>query len=1215
MASSLCLNDDTLGPAVEGCRGDFDFTQRFESVILASIPAATFVVLALLRVAWLSQQPRIVGGAALQYAKLAASSVSVAIALSILVHVTIHKGYGRDVYTTAAAALGIGAGLAVLALSYAEHSRAARPSTLLMGYMLIQILFDIAMTRTSWMVARSDSAISFAVLRTASVVFKAAILVLEAQGKARWLQWGSNKHSPEDTTGIFSLGTYFWLNRLLLRGYKGVLSIDDLYTLGREMHSELLKKKLLAQLEQLPHPGIRFGLAKKLAKALAAQLLYPITPRLILIGFKYSQPFFIRALLDHLQHPEAPRSIGYGLIGASVLIYAGIAGSHALYWYLHQRALCMSRGCLVAVIYKKATEAKAEKLSDGAVVTLMSTDVERVIRGFTGLHEFWASIVEISLGLWLLERELARSFMASIAVILVCVAMTGIAANYTGDRQSRWMAQIQERVGLTANLVSHAKYLRISSTMALVSQALQKMRVHELHAGNSFRWLLIATATAGFISNAVVPVVVFGLTSTDLDNTTIFTSFSYTVLLTAPLATLFQSVPALNAALTCLGRIQSFLEAEGRHDFRQFCSPVAPGVGFPLDVHSESDEEPSKNAWTQPVEDSVQGNRAPTISVVDGTFGWTREKMALKNISATVPASQLTFVVGPVGSGKSTLCKALLGEVVMTAGQVNMTSGQPVVGYCDQRLFLANSSVKENIIGYSQYNQHRYDEVTEACMLRPDFLQMTDGDNTKIGSNGIKLSGGQRQRVCLARALYLECDLLVLDDILSGLDTNTADEVFHRVFGLGGIIRRRKVTAVLCTHSARYLSFAHHIITLASNGTLAEEGSFSHLMQDKGCMIGLGVPAEGELGPKDCVVDEMMPSEVSRDKPASFSADLEEKSRQTGDKRVYGHYLQSMSTAAAVICFATGLLSAAFRNIPTIWMKYWAEDALHKPDYFYVGIFGLFKALQLLFVFILCIVVVIWMTTEAGIKLHQELLEAVVNAPLTFFTTTDLGIVVNLFSQDMTLIDGDLPLALLNTVMNGFDVIAMAMIMAVSSPYAAISYPVLLLVLYAVQRFYLRTSRQLRLLDLEAKSPLYGIETLRAFGWIETEITRNQQLLDTSQRPAYFLAVVQQWLFFTLQVFSMFVAVMVVTVATQTTKSNPGFAGASLITLMSWCETISLVIRYYAQLETSLGAVARIKAFSEGVLTEHLEGEDIRPPERWPESGSIEIRGVSVSYT
>ncbi|KAJ4312580.1 hypothetical protein N0V84_009863 [Fusarium piperis] len=1073
MASSTCLNDDTLGPAVKGCRGDFDFTQRFESVVLVSISAAIFIVLALPRVAWLFHQPRIHGGEAPQYAKLAVSSISVAIAFAILITVTNCDGCGRDVYTTAAAALDVAAGLAIPALSYAEHSRATRPSTLLMGYILPKILFETAITRTSWLVAQSSLAISLAALRTASVVFKAAILVLEAQAKSRSLQWDSKEHSPEEAAGILSIITYFWLNRLLLRGYRGVLSMGDLYALDRKLHSDLLQKRLLAQFEQPPRHWVRFGLVQKLAKALTAQLLYPMVPRLALIGFKYSQPFFIRSLINYLQHPEASRGIGYGLMGAAVLIYAGIAASHALYWYLHQRALCMSRGCLVAAIYQKTTGARAEKLSDGAVVTLMSTDVERVIRGFTSLHEFWASIVEVSLGLWLLERELARTFIASIAVTLVCVAIASIATKYTGERQSRWMAQIQKRVSLTAKLISDVKYLHASSTMAAVAQALQKMRVLELHAGNRFRWLLIATATAGFTPNAIIPVVAFGLTSADLNTTTLFTAFSYTVLLTSPIATLLQCVPSLNAALTCLGRIQSFLEAEGPQGPRQSCSLVAPIVGFPSNEGSRSDEEPDKKACTQPLQDyPVQGSRAPSISIVDGTFGWASEKMILKNVSVTVPASQLTFVFGPVGSGKSTLCKAILGELSMTTGRVSITPSQLAVGYCDQKLFLANSSVKESIIGYSQYNQQRYDEVIEACMLRPDFSDMIDGDNTKIGSNGIKLSGGQRQRVCLARALYLECSFLVVDETLSGLDTHTADEVFHRVFGSGGILQRRKVTAIFCTHSARYLSFADHIIALASDGTLTEEGSLAHLVEGEGCLVGLGIPIENDLEPMARVLDETRPKEASRDELPSVLGDPEDKSRQTGDKRVYIHYLRSMSTAAAVLCLAAGLLSATSRNIPTIWMKYWAEDSFNKPSHFYVKIFALFKVLWLLFVFMLCVVVVIWMTTEAGINLHHKALETVVNARLTFFTSIDGGTIVNLFSQDMTLIDGDLPLALLNVVMNSFDAIAMAVIMAVSSPFTAISYPVLLLALYTIQKFYLRTSRQLRLLDLEAKSPL-----------------------------------------------------------------------------------------------------------------------------------------------
>lgn len=120
-------------------------------------------------------------------------------------------------------------------------------------------------------------------------------------------------------------------------------------------------------------------------------------------------------------------------------------------------------------------------------------------------------------------------------------------------------------------------------------------------------------------------------------------------------------------------------------------------------------------------------------------------------------------------------------------------------------------------------------------------------------------------------------------------------------------------------------------------------------------------------------------------------------------------------------------------------------------------------------------------------------------------------------------------------------------------------------------------------------------------------------MLDTSQRPAYLLAMIQQWLVVTMQLMVAGLAVVLVTLATQL-RANSGFTGASLVTLMSWGETLSSLVRFYTQLETSIGAVSRIKTFSEKVSPEDLEGEDIEPPEEWPETGRIEINGVSASY-
>jgi ABC-type bacteriocin/lantibiotic exporter with double-glycine peptidase domain len=140
-----------------------------------------------------------------------------------------------------------------------------------------------------------------------------------------------------------------------------------------------------------------------------------------------------------------------------------------------------------------------------------------------------------------------------------------------------------------------------------------------------------------------------------------------------------------------------------------------------------------------------------------------------------------------------------------------------------------------------------------------------------------------------------------------------------------------------------------------------------------------------------------------------------------------------------------------------------------------------------------------------------------------------------------------------------------------------------------------------------------GIATFRAFGWVPEGVEQNYRFLDTSQRPAYLLAMVQRWLATTLQLMVAVLAVAVVTLATQL-RTGTAFTGAGLVALMSFGDTLSQIVRSYTLLETSLGAVARLKAFGENVTSENREGEDLVPPTEWPLKGAIEVNGVSASY-
>ncbi|RYP21686.1 hypothetical protein DL765_002147 [Monosporascus sp. GIB2] len=709
------------------------------------------------------------------------------------------------------------------------------------------------------------------------------------------------------------------------------------------------------------------------------------------------------------------------------------------------------------------------------------------------------------------------------------------------------------------------KNLKISGLSAASSDFVQRLRVEELAAGSRFRKIGIIAAIFGYIPLMVSQPLTFAFAQRELDAARMFTSLAYLLLLTNPLSVIFQSIPQLLPALASFGRIQAFFECETRHDFREVLA----------DMRRNSEKARADTVASPDPELDL----AHPVVIRNGKFGWEADKFALRTVDTRVSKSPLTIVVGPVGSGKSTLCKALLGEIPFSEGSAVLSTRFPHVGFCDQTAFLSNGSVRDNI-----------------------------GDRTNVGSDGITLSGGQKQRVSLGRALYLQSNLLVLDDIFSGLDADTEEQVFRRVFGPDGLLRRRRSTVVLCTHSVRHLPAADYIIALG-DGTIVEQGSFDKLMTRQGNIKKSARESKPQL------------LHATTTNTSSLAPHTDE-SCQVGDKTAYKHYFKSMVLLLAGCSLFFAALWGFVTNVPTIWLEYWSHDvSSEQPAHtyaYYAGIYALLQICGLISLNLLAIAIFIVSVKRAGANLHRGALRTLIRAPLRFFTATDTGVVTNLFSQDLNLIDTELPNALLNTL---FCVtIGQAAVMLTSSPYMAISYPFLGALLYMLQRFYLRTSRQLRLLDLETKSPLYtqyldtleNITKLRAFGFLPHYIQKNVRLLKTSQRPAYLLVMIQQWLNLVLDLVVMVMAAVLTALAVRL-HSNTGFTDASLVTLMNFGENLSGIVIFYTRLETSIGAIARLKAFSENVKPEDRDEEDIVPPEQWPQSGVVELKANAPS--
>ncbi|KAJ5096778.1 hypothetical protein N7456_007499, partial [Penicillium angulare] len=1208
MALPICTDDTSFGPVVVGCRGNFDFTLKFEKIILTILPSAIFIALAIPRVVVLAGRPITKEGNGFKFTKLTVTGVYAALRLAILIITGIDSFELRPL-SIATDTVCLLAAIVISALSFVEHSRSPRPSILLSSFLSLTTLFDIAQVRTLWLLANNPTELIYVKLLTAAIVCKAVLFVLESLQRRSWLRWDWKIHSPEETTGIYGLGSYFWLAPIFAQGYKKILDLSDLYPLDQKVAVETLQPSFARYAKNLCFNGDKNGLTKALARALLLPILLPVLPRIALLAFSLCQPFLIESILSWLEEPNNSLKTdkGYGLIGGTVLIYGGIAIATALYWYLHERAMFMSRGCLTSLIYRKTIQAPISAADDKEAVTLMSTDVERIRMGLMQLHEFWANPLQVGIACWLLQRQIGAAFVAPIVVVLICVLASTVVMRFVGPKQTNWMKGIQKRVAHTANVIGNMKHLKISGLTKPVADSIQQLQIDELDAGGAFRLFLVVSVGIGFTPMLLTPVFTFAFVFKDLDATTIFTSLSYLQLLSNPLSSLFQSAPQLVSAFSCLSRIQLFLEKEARHDFRQVTGPNTSKGGL------------------------SGGKFQSVIEIRGGNFGWDKDSLALKNINISL-AQGLNMVIGPVACGKSTLCKALLGETPNASGQVFVRTKYRRVGYCEQVPFLPNAKIRDAIVGFSSFDEKRYNSVVEATMLLPDLLLLPDGDQTKIGSDGLALSGGQKQRISLARALYLHCDLLILDDILGGLDATTEEHVFWNVFGPSGLLKTRETIVVLCTNAVRHLPLADYVVALGKDGAVVESGTFQELIENKQYVHSLGFEAGGNKITRSATATALA-SESDADtqspqvssivkKDTASNPTAKDLSRNLGDFKVFKYYCASIGSFRLIAFAIFGVLSGFLSNFPTIWVSYWSENSFNQSKSFYIGIYALLQFLALTVIVVEAAIGMLSLIRTSGSRLHDAALRTLISAPLRFFSKTDTGVVTNLFSQDMTLLDGELPQAFINTSISIWMAIGSAAVVATSSAYILITYPFCFAVVYGVQRFYLRTSRQMRLLDLEAKSPLYthfldtikGTATLRAFDWTEESVLLNNELLNSSQRPAYLLDMIQRWLSFVLDMLVAVIALLVVTLVTQL-HSSVGLTGASLVSIMTFGKTLSNLVRMYTQLETSIGAVSRIKTFSDKTPSEDLLGEDQQPSASWPEKGKITVKHMSASYS
>jgi ATP-binding cassette subfamily C (CFTR/MRP) protein 1 len=483
-----------------------------------------------------------------------------------------------------------------------------------------------------------------------------------------------------------------------------------------------------------------------------------------------------------------------------------------------------------------------------------------------------------------------------------------------------------------------------------------------------------------------------------------------------------------------------------------------------------------------------------------------------------------------------------------------------------------------------------------------------------IGEGGSSLSGGQRNRVSLARALYSRTKLVLLDDVLSGLDSQTERLVFNRVLGPHGLLKTNRCTTLLATNSKRWLSCADSIIVL-EHGRKTLQGRPEELAGK----LGTATIARSLVGSEDAFAST---KSFSADAARPISSEKAASAHLRPDSEVYKQYFKSFGAYYTAFYFALLITSVGAVQMQSVWLKWWAAAEVQSHSELTVQVL-VFLAISCAAIACLALLLgysLLGLLVRSSLHLHARQWSALMKVKYVAWITQNVGGIINRFSQDIMIIDTQLAMAFINTAMQVCTSIASTVLLIVATPYIGAVVPFLCAIFWAIQRVYLRTSKQLRTIDLEAKAPLCahflqsasGLTTIQAFGWSEAYREKNTQLLRESQVPYYLLASVQNWLSLVLNLVVAGLATAVVSIALNLEGLDSGYFGLALTGIMDIGFYFEVLVTSWTSLETSLGAVARMNCFIDG-LPAQREGR-VLPSLSWPEKGEVVIRNLTASY-
>ncbi|KAK5459740.1 ATP-binding cassette glutathione S-conjugate transporter ycf1 [Exophiala xenobiotica] len=1205
------------------------------------------------------------------YAKLSVlGSVILTVALQAALQIQQLPGvWFQDIrfYTSLATIASLGV---IFTVQYYEHWRSRNPNGVVLFYWVFFILAYAVKLRS--LVARDAHKTRLPYFITFNVTLGLAIVefVLEylvPKKQSAYDALGAEDECPYEYADVFSIITFGWMTPLMKFGYKNFLTQDDLWNLrprdSTKVTGDLLQKAWELELEKKkPNLWIALG------RAFGGPYIRGALIKTVSDTLAFVQPQLLRLLIrfvDSYRPGREPQPAIRGVAIALAMFTTSVCQTAALHQYF-QRAFetgMRVKASLTAMIYGKSlrlsNESRATK-STGDIVTYMSVDQQRLADLAQWGQQLWSAPFQITLCMLSLYQLVGVSCFAGVAAMVIMIPVNGFIARFMKKLQLSQMKYKDRRSRLMTEILNNMKSIKLyawgSAFMDKLSHVRNDLELNNLRrigaaqAFSTFTW----SSTPFFVSCSTFAVFVL-VNDKPLTTDLVFPALTLFNLLTFPLTVLPMVITSIIEATVAVKRLTEFFTADELQE----------------DAVRFIDEPPKQSG-------------EPSVTVQDASFTWNKneDRTILRNINFNANKGELTCVVGRVGAGKSSLLQALLGDLWKINGEA-VVRGR--IAYAAQSAWIMNASVKENIIFGHRWDPHFYNQTVNACALVDDFRQLPDGDSTEVGERGISLSGGQKARLALARAVYARADVYLLDDVLSAVDQHVGRHLINNVLGTNGLLSGK--TRILATNSIPVLKEADYMY-LIRDGSILEKGTYQQLMAMRGEVANLirtstseeDPGSEGERSPSIEATDSdesttvvgngmqdefdaeeaeearqevgglapirpgpMGPSTarkssfntLRRASTASFHGPMgrmtdEEaglKSKQTKETSEQGKVKWSVYTSYAkesnlvAVCFYfLALLAAQTAQVGgSFWLKRWSEInesfGANPSVGKYIGIyfaFGIGGSALVVF--------------QASRKLHDRMAYAIFRSPMSFFDTTPVGRVLNRFSSDIYRVDEVIARTFNMLFVNTSRALFTIGVIAASTPIFLVLVVPLGAVYIIYQRYYLRTSRELKRLDSVSRSPIYahfqeslgGVSTIRAYRQQKRFTIENEWRMDANLR-AYFPSIsANRWLAVRLEflgsVIILAAAIFAIISVTTGGGLSAGMVGLAMSYALQITQSLNWIVRQTVEVETNIVSVERVLEYA----NLPSEAPDVmfksRPSIGWPAHGQITFKDYSTRY-